>query len=50
MNEVHGLSSFKRFLDHGAEDGTAESEVALANTYKEEDSSADQIQELIQMV
>ena len=50
MNQMHGLSSFKRFLDHGEEDGTAESEVALANTYKEEDSSADQIQELIQMV
>ena len=50
QQEVKGLSSFKRFLSQGEDDGTAESDVILSNTYKEEDSSVDQIQELIQMV
>lgn len=47
QQEVKGLSSFKRFLSQGEDDGTAESDVILSNTFKEEDSSVDQIQELI---
>ena len=47
QSEVKGLSSFKRFLSQGEDDGTAESDVILSNTYKEEDSSVDQIQELL---